>query len=156
MSDAALVPDGGVPPLAQPSPLKHAPAATDMAAADHAAATASETPPQAAGTAGAGESAAAEPSAGQPAAATPLAAAEPGAEPGAEPTAAPQSALKRGRLVQEGDTVILEVNRDRHSFVHVKRGGCAISAWSCSCILRCLLCTAMHRRPRLPIDARSI
>ena len=33
-----------------------------------------------------------------------------------------------GRLVQEGDTVILEVNRERYSFVHIKRGGCGCAA----------------------------
>ena len=33
-----------------------------------------------------------------------------------------------GRLVQDGDTVILEVNRERYSFVHIKRGGCGYDA----------------------------
>ncbi len=71
--------------------------------------------------------AAAEPDA-EPAAAAALAAAKPAAQPVTQAEAAGAAAggpaLNPGRLVQEGDNVILEVNRERHSFVHVKRGAC--------------------------------
>jgi hypothetical protein len=54
-----------------------------------------------------------------------LAALQTASAAGAAPDAQPRN---RGRLVQEGDTVILEVNRERYSFVHIKRGGCGCTA----------------------------
>jgi hypothetical protein len=47
------------------------------------------------------------------------------------------TAPSNGRLVQEGDTVILEVNRERYSFVHIKRGGCGCRALPMCCVTVC-------------------
>ena len=54
-----------------------------------------------------------------------------------------------GCLVQEGDTVVLEVNRERYSFVHIKRGGCGCAAWLTAYPLPVALQTCSQGTPGL-------
>lgn len=108
MSEPAQAAEEHAPPLNQPSLSDWADIVPEQAADQHQAAHKHDQ--TAAGPAAAAASAPAQPPAAASAAADDAAAVAP-----------PPSG---GRLVQVGDTVILEVNRDRYSFVHVKRGGC--------------------------------
>ena len=60
-----------------------------------------------------------------------------------------------GRLVQEGDTVILEVNRERYSFVHIKRGGCGCRALPMCCATVCAAADMLVRHVTRACTASS-
>lgn len=108
MSDPPQAPDEHAPSLNQPSLSDWANVVPDQAADQQQAAQNDERKaPDAAST--------------EPAAAAP--AAVDAAAPAADASALAAAPPSRGHLVQEGDTVIVEVNRDRYSFVHIKRGG---------------------------------